>query len=72
MLSVSSLNYHTYTNCCSLIDNLLKKVYDNYYDYLLKIVPKELHNTIVKKRVIKHEFVVNRFARKNKDNINGN
>ena len=72
MLCVSSLNYHTYTNCCSLIDNLLKKVYDNYYDYLLKIVSKELHNTIVKKRMIKHEFVVNRFARKNKDNINGN
>ena len=76
MLCVSSLNYPTYINCCLLIDNLLKKVYNDYYDYLLKIMPKELHNSVNKKRVLKHEFVVNRFASgnpgKTKDNRNGN
>ena len=76
MLCVSSLNYPTYINCCLLIDNLLKKVYNDYYDYLLKIMPKELHNSVNKKRVLKHEFVVNRFASgnsgKNKENRNGN
>ena len=76
MLCVSSLNYPTYINCCLLIDNLLKKVYNDYYDYLLKIMPKELHNSVNKKRVLKHEFVVNRFASgnpgKNKDNRNEN
>ena len=72
MLCISSLNYPTYYNCCSLIDNLLKKVYNDYYDYLLKILPKELHYSVNKKKVLKHEFVVNRFASgssgKNKDN----
>ena len=76
MLCVSSLNYPTYINCCLLIDNLLRKVYNDYYDYLLKIMPKELHNSVNKKRILKHEFVVNRFASgnpgKNKDNKNGN
>jgi hypothetical protein len=72
MLCISSLNYPTYYNCCSLIDNLLKKVYNDYYDYLLKILPKELHYSVNKKKVLKHEFVVNRFASgsssKNRDN----
>ena len=39
-------------------------------------MPKELHNSVNKKRVLKHEFVVNRFASgnpgKTKDNRNGN
>ena len=76
MLCVSSLNYPTYINCCLLIDNLLKKVYNDYYDYLLKIMPKELQSSVNKKRVLKHEFVVNRFASgnpgKNKENRNSN
>ena len=74
MLCVSSLNYPTYFNCCLLIDNLLKKVYNDYHDYLLKILPKELHYSIRKKEVLKHEFVVNRYGNsgKNKEEKNGN
>ncbi len=72
MLCVSSLNYPTYANCCLLIESLLKKVYNDYYEYLLKILPEELHYSVNRKRVLKHEFVVNRFASgfpgKNKDN----
>ena len=71
MLCISSLNYPTYYNCCSLIDSLLKKVYNDYYDYLLKILPKDLNYSVIKKNILKHEFVVNRFASgksgKNKD-----
>lgn len=48
-LSISSLNYPTYYNCCLLVDNLMKKIYDDYYDYLHKILPKELHYSIIKK-----------------------
>ena len=39
-LSISSLNYPTYYNCCLLVDNLMKKIYDDYYDYLHKILPQ--------------------------------
>ena len=45
-LSVSSLNYPTYYNCCLLVDNLMKKVYDDYFEYLHKVLPKELHYSI--------------------------
>ena len=62
MLCVSSLNYPTYYNCCSLIDGLLKKIYNDYYEYSLKMVPEELKYSMTKKQVLKHEFVVNRFA----------
>ena len=62
MLCVSSLNYPTYYNCCSLIDGLLKKIYNDYYDYSLKIVPEELRYSMTKKQILKHEFIVNRFA----------
>ena len=76
MLCVSSLNYPTYINCCMLLDSLFKKVYNDYYDYLLKVLPKELQYSINKKKVLKHEFVVNRFASgssgKNKENKNSN
>ena len=65
MLCVSSLNYPTYYNCCSLIDNLLKKVYNDYYEYSLKILPVELRYSMKKKQVLKHEFVVNRFSSSN-------
>ena len=71
MLCISSLNYPTYYNCCSLIDSLLKKVYNDYYDYLLKILPKDLNYSVIKKNILKHDFFVNRFASeksgKNKD-----
>ena len=59
-LSVSSLNYPTYYNCCLLIDNLMKKIYDDYYDYLHEILPKEIHYSISKKKLIKSEFIVDR------------
>ena len=76
MLCVSSLNYPTYYNCCSLIDDLLKKVYNDYYQYSLKIIPAELRYSMKKKQVVKHEFVVNRFnsssSSVNKDNNNMN
>ena len=71
MLCISSLNYPTYYNCCSLIDNLFRKVYNDYYSYLLKILPNELHSSINRKKILKHEFVVNRFA-SNKNNKNNN
>ena len=77
MLCVSSLNYPTYLNCCLLIDSLLKKIYNDYYDYLLKILPMELKYSVNKKRILKHEFVVNRFNSgssygNNKENKNRN
>ena len=72
MLCISSLNYPTYDNCCLLIESLLNKVYNDYYEYLLKILPKELHYSVNTKKILKHSFVVNRFASgfpgKNKDN----
>ena len=67
MLCISSLNYPTYLNCCLLIDNLFTKVYNDYYDYLSKILPKELHYSIRKKQILKHEFVVNRFGSSEKN-----
>ena len=73
MLCISSLNYPTYTNCCMLIDSLLKKVYNDYYDYLLKVLSKDLHHSLIKKRILKHEYVVNRYTSgKNKDDKNCN
>ena len=68
MLCVSSLNYPTYCNCCLLIDNLLNKVYNDYYEYSLKILPEELRYSMNKKQILKHEFVVNRFSSGNKEN----
>ena len=62
MLCISSLNYPTYINCCMLIDGLLKKVYNDYYNYLLKVLSKDLHHSVIKKRILKHEYIVNRYA----------
>ena len=62
MLCVSSLNYPTYYNCCSLIEGLLRKVYNDYYEYSLKLVPEDLRHSMNKKQIQKHEFVVNRFG----------
>ena len=60
MLSVSSLNYPTYYNCCLLLDKLMNKIYEDYYQHLHSILPQELHYSIVKKQLKKNEFVVNR------------
>ena len=60
MLSVSSLNYPTYYNCCLLVDNLMNKIYEDYYEHLHKVLPKELHYSIIKKKIIKNEFIVDR------------
>jgi len=75
MLCVSSLNYPTYYNCCMLIDGLMKKIYNDYYEYSLRILPEELRYSMKKKQVIKHEFVVNRFSSNssgNRENNNSN
>ena len=56
-----------------LIDGLLKKVYNDYYNYLLKVLSKDLHHSLIKKRILKHEYVVNRYTSgKNKDDKNCN
>ena len=60
ILSVSSLNYQTYHNCCLLIDNLMNKIYDDYFEHLHHLLPKELHYSIQKKKLIKNEFIVDR------------
>ena len=60
ILSVSSLNYPTYYNCCLLIDCLMNKIYDDYFDHLHMVLPKELHYSIHKKKLIKNEFIVDR------------
>ena len=57
MLFISSLNYHTYKNCISLVDQLLDKVYDEYYKFCLSICPKETYNSIKRKNVIKYEHI---------------
>ena len=72
MLSVSSLNYPTYYNCCLLLDNLMNKIYDDYYDHLHKILPKELQYSIIKKKLIKNEFVVDRVNSVPFNNCNSN
>ena len=60
ILSVSSLNYPTYYNCCLLVDSLMNKIYDDYYDHLHMVLPKELHYSIHKKKLVKNEFIVDR------------
>ena len=60
ILSVSSLNYLTYFNCCLLLDSLMNKIYDDYYLHLQNILPKELHYSIHKKKIIKNEFIIDR------------
>ena len=78
MLCVSSLNYPTYYNCCMLIDSLLKKVYNDYYEYSVKMLPEELRYSMKRKQILKHEFVVNRFSsnssgnKENNSNISNN
>ena len=60
ILSVSSLNYMTYLNCCMLVDNLLTKIYDDYYEHLKNLLPKDLHYSINKKKLVKNEYIVDR------------
>ena len=42
----------TYLNCCMLVDNILTKIYDYYYEHL--------KNSIHKKKLFKNEFIVDR------------
>ena len=72
MLCVSSLNYPTYYNCCLLVDSLLQKIYNDYYDYSKRIMPQDLHYSMKKKQILKHEFVVNRFASNSSGNKENN
>ena len=69
MLCISSLNYPTYFNCCLLIEKLITKIYNDYNEYLIQMVPDDLKGSVQKKEVIKNEYIVNRFANfgKNKD-----
>ena len=60
ILSVSSLNYPTYYNCCLLIDNLMNKIYDDYFKHFHNVLPKELHYSMHKKQLLKKEFVIDR------------
>ena len=69
-LSVSSLNYPTYYNCCLLIDNLMNKIYDDYFKHLHNVLPKELHYSIHKKQLLKNEFIVDRVNSINSMNSN--
>ena len=72
MLCVSSLNYPTYYNCCLLVDSLLQKIYNDYYEYSKRIMPQDLHYSMKKKQILKHEFVVNRFASNSSGNKENN
>ena len=78
ILSVSSLNYPTYYNCCLLVDSLMNKIYDDYFEHLHMILPKDLHYSIHKKQLIKNEFIVDRvnsmlsFYENRKSNMNEN
>ena len=77
ILSISSLNYMTYLNCCTLVDNLLTKIYDDYYEHLKNFLPKDLHYSIHKKKLLKNEFIVDRVNvmtsnYENSSNINTN
>ena len=40
----------------------MNKIYDDYYDHLHKVLPKELHYSIIKKKLIKNEFIVDRVS----------
>lgn len=68
MLCISSLNYPTYVNCCSLIEDLLRKIYNDYNDFLICVLPKEMHHNIEKKKIVKHEYVVDRVRTKDAKN----
>ena len=63
-LCVSSLNFPTYINCCNLIENLLKRIYKDYAEYLRKITSPELRGNIMEKSISKYIYVVDRFGPK--------
>ena len=63
-LCVSSLNFPTYINCCNLIENLLKRIYKDYAEYLKKITSPELRGNIMEKSISKYIYVVDRFGPK--------
>ena len=63
-LCVSSLNFPTYINCCNLVENLLKRIYKDYAEYLKKITSPELRGNIMEKSINKYVYVVDRFGPK--------
>jgi len=63
-LCVSSLNFPTYINCCNLVENLLKRIYKDYAEYLKKITSPELRGNIMEKIINKYVYVVDRFGPK--------
>lgn len=60
-LCVSSLNYTTYLGCCKLIENLLCKIYCDYYSFCLNNNIQDENPRQIKK----YDFVVNRFGDSN-------
>lgn len=58
MLCVSSLNKETYCNCCFLIEELLQKIYKDYYEYLKKNDSSNNNRKII--QIKKNEYVVTR------------
>ena len=61
MLCVSSINYATYCNCCFLIENFLRKIYEDYFIYCLNTYPEDLRKSVTLKKISKYEFVIVRF-----------
>ena len=61
-LSVSSLSYFNYLNCCVLVEILLKKIYRDYANYLKTKVSFKLKNNIQEKKIFKYCYVVDRFG----------
>ena len=60
-LCLSSLNMFSYVKCSNEIENLLKKVYYQYYLYQLNNKDKNSNEPIVMKKILKYPYVVNRF-----------
>ena len=61
-LSVSSLSYFNYLNCCVLIEILLKKIYKDYANFIKTKVSFKLKNNIQEKKILKYCYVVDRFG----------
>ena len=60
-LCISSLNMFSYIRCSNEIENLLKKVYYQYYLYQINNKDKNNEEPIVMKKILKYPYVVNRF-----------
>lgn len=68
MLCVSSLNPITFANCCLLIEGLLNKIYNDYFEYSIATMTqetKERKNIPQKKKIEKYQYVVDRINSNN-------